>query len=160
MTESIRMEAASAAFLISSAACSSAVVGACTTSKPTSRTILKRSALLSCLGSMSRSTPFLIGGAAESADEVNIDAGRPALTPAEQAAVMEDFRNSRRDGSRIVVTLLQIARTKPRFLARLGMTMRPGYKHELTQRNLFKSILGSSTSVDFINSSQLTSRPV
>src|SRR5207302_7210793 len=86
MTESIRMEAASAAFLISSAACSSGVVGACTTSKPTSRTILKRSALLSCLGSMSRSTPFLIGGAAESADEVNIDAGTPALRPGDLAA--------------------------------------------------------------------------
>src|SRR2546429_7559980 len=47
ITESMRILAASAAFLISSALCSSGSVGACTTSNPASRAILKRSAKLS-----------------------------------------------------------------------------------------------------------------
>ena len=52
ITESIRMFALSAAFLISSASLSSGVVGACTTSKPASRPNLNRSAWLRLLGSM------------------------------------------------------------------------------------------------------------
>src|SRR2546425_351106 len=44
ITESMRIFAPSAAFLISSALLASGSVGACTTSKPTSRAILKRSA--------------------------------------------------------------------------------------------------------------------
>ena len=58
MTESTRSPEDSAAFLISSALCSSGVVGACTTSKPTSRASLKRSAKLRLAGSMLSTRPF------------------------------------------------------------------------------------------------------
>src|SRR2546429_7175683 len=60
ITESMRILAASAAFLISSALCSSGSVGACTTSNPASRAILKRSAMLSFAGNISNQTPFLM----------------------------------------------------------------------------------------------------
>src|SRR5207249_10534651 len=56
----------------------------------------------------------------------------PPLRPAVQATRTEDFRNSRRDGRRIVTP----------------------------QRSLFKSIFESHTSLDFMVSSQLTSCPV
>src|SRR6266446_5119367 len=106
ITESMRTFAASAAFLIATALRSSGVVGACTTSKPTSRTILKRSASLSLAGNMSRSTPFLIGRSAgggvfrmpPDAGEAAKNSPRPhALSPAVPAVVTVDFRNSRRD---------------------------------------------------------------
>src|SRR5689334_5204437 len=107
ITESMRMFAASAAFLISSALRSSGSVGACTTSKPTSRAILYRSATLSFSGSIPNQTPFLMGSAGgdggtarEAGDALAASelANAPPPSPAAQTAVAEDFRNSRRDG--------------------------------------------------------------
>src|SRR5205823_6703500 len=124
ITESIRMFAASAASLISSAFRSSGSVGTCATSKPTSRASLKRSAVLSFAGNISNQTPFLIesvggkGGGAEDAACELANAPWPKL--AAQTAVAEDFKNSRRDGRRI---------SSP-------------------QCSLFKSIFGSHTSLD------------
>ena len=106
ITESMRTFAPSAAFLISSAACWSGVVGACITSNPTSRAIFMRSAKLSLAGSISRRTPFLIGkGAEDGVASALRDAGESAksspmpdmLSPVEQAAVTVVFRNSRRE---------------------------------------------------------------
>src|SRR2546429_2610518 len=104
ITESMRIFTASAAFLISSALCSSGSVGACTTSKPTSRAILKRSAVLSFAGSISNQTPFLMesvggdGGVREDSPAVRELANGPPPKPAEQTTAAEVFRNSRRDG--------------------------------------------------------------
>src|SRR5258708_30465552 len=105
MTESMRTLAASAALFISSAFCPSGSVGDCTTSKPTSRAILKRSTAESVAGSMLKTRPFLIarlaGPAARTAADMAGAARRSAaaLLPraVEQAAVTDDFRNSRRD---------------------------------------------------------------
>src|SRR5262249_18435844 len=55
---------------------------------------------------MSRSTPFLMGSEAESA--MTLDTERLALSPEATAVAMDDFRNSRRDKSLIVITLLCI----------------------------------------------------
>src|SRR5205807_2600606 len=138
ITESMRILAASAAFLISSALCSSGSVGACTTSNPASRAILKRSAMLSFAGNISNQTPFLMEsvGGNNRVSEGTLTASESAtarpLRPAVQATRTEDFRNSRRDGRRIVTP----------------------------QRSLFKSIFESHTSLDFMVSSQLTSCPV
>src|SRR5438094_9173091 len=104
ITEAIRMFAASAASLISSAFRSSGSVGTCATSKPTSRASLKRSAVLSFAGNISNQTPFLIesvggkGGGAEDASAASELANTLPPRPAPQTAVAEDFRNSRRDG--------------------------------------------------------------
>src|SRR5713226_6388386 len=105
MTESMRTLAASAALFISSAFCSSGSVGDCTTSKPTSRAILKRSATESVAGNMLKTKPFLMDRLAGPATETAADVGAAvrssaaALLPraVEQAAVTDDFRNSRRD---------------------------------------------------------------
>src|ERR1700740_1360484 len=138
ITESMRMFAASAAFLISSALRSSGSVGTWATSKPTSLAILKRSVALSFAGSISYQTPFLIesvggeAGALEVAPASRESARDPPPRLAAHAAVTEDFKNSRRVGGRII---------QP-------------------QRSLFKSIFESHTSLDFIISSQVTSRPV
>src|SRR6266403_781074 len=107
ITESMRMFAASAAFFISSAACSSGVVGAWTTSKPTSRASFMRSAKLSLASSISKTRPFLIGkgdggGVASTAlDAVEVaKSSAPTHTPspAETDVATVDFRKSRRDG--------------------------------------------------------------
>src|SRR6516165_197916 len=138
ITESMRMLAASPAFLISSALCSSGSVGAWTTSKPASLAILKRSAMLSFAGNIPNQTPFLMesvggnNGVSEGTLTASESARARPLRPAVQATRTEDFRNSRRDGRRIVTP----------------------------QRSLFKSIFESHTSLDFIVSSQLTSCPV
>src|SRR5689334_18188285 len=107
ITESMRMFAASAAFLISSALRSSGSVGACTTSKPTSRAILYRSAMLSFSGSIPNHTPFLIESVAGDAGALEVapttSESAKVLLPrlAAHAAVTEDFKNSRRVGGRI-----------------------------------------------------------
>src|SRR6266436_512362 len=128
ITESIRMFAPSAAFLISSALCSSGVVGACITSKPTSRAIFMRSAILSLAGSISSSTPFLIGRVAggasvpRGAGEAASKSAKPqTLSPAEQAVVTVDFRNSRREGLHICTSKeLSKLRRSPRIFSRQG----------------------------------------
>src|SRR5215472_16835873 len=103
----MRMLAASAAFLTSSAWRSSGSVGACTTSNPTSRAILYRSAMLSFSGSIPNHTPFLresTGGDArgfEVRPATKELANPPPPRPAAHAAVTEDFRNSRRVRGRI-----------------------------------------------------------
>src|SRR6184192_4386972 len=107
ITESIRMFAASAAFLISSALLSSGSVGTWATSKPTSFANLKRSAALSFAGSISYQTPFLMesvggdAGALKAAPATREFANGPPPRLAAQAAVTEDFKNSRRVGERI-----------------------------------------------------------
>src|SRR5260370_20075750 len=111
MTESMRTLAASAALFISSAFCPSGSVGDCTTSKPTSRAILKRSATESVAGNMLKTKPFLMdrlaGPAAGTAADVGAAArsSAAALPPraAEQAAVTDDFRNLRRDERSIFI---------------------------------------------------------
>ena len=102
------MFAASAAFLISSALLSSGSVGTWATSKPTSFANLKRSAALSFAGSISYQTPFLMesvggdaAGALEIAPAIREFANGPPPRLAAQAAVTEDFKNSRRVGERI-----------------------------------------------------------
>src|SRR5258708_38649654 len=103
MTESMRTLAASAALFISSAFCPSGSVGDCTTSKPTSRAILKRSATESVAGSMLKTRPFLIarldGPAAKTSADMAGASRREAdalLTIAvELTDVTDDFQNYR-----------------------------------------------------------------
>src|SRR5260370_24243445 len=105
MTESMRPLAASAALILSSACGPSGSVDDCTTSKPTSRAILRRWATESVAGNMLKTKPFLMDRLAGPATETAADVGAAvrssaaALPPraAEQAAVTDDFRNSRRD---------------------------------------------------------------
>src|SRR5579859_61966 len=89
ITESIRIPAASAAFFNCSASCSSGVVGACTTSNPASLASLNLSATLMLPGSMSNTSPFLIGNAAPAACRLSATLsahaeapGAPAVSPA------------------------------------------------------------------------------
>src|SRR5260370_31057671 len=103
MTESMRTLAASAALFISSAFCPSGSVGDCTTSKPTSRAILKRSATESVDGNMLKTKPFLMDRlagppartAADMAPAAAMSAGPHLPRAAEEAAVDDDFRASR-----------------------------------------------------------------
>src|SRR5260370_19667998 len=166
MTESMRMFAPSAAFFISSASFSSGVVGAWTTSKPTSCASFMRSAQLSLAGSMSKTRPFLMGSGAGGGVARALPNGRAAaknspspqaLSPAEQAVVAVDFRNSRRNRFRIHTSLQhsKLRRTVDRTQFR-----NERYSEARPQRNLFRSIFGSPVSRDFTVSSQVTSRPL
>ena len=97
---------------------------------------------------MSSTNPFFIvgdeAGGVETVPWLLVTASRHSaetLTPRlhNPAAVIEEFRNSRRDGERMLG-----------YLSRL----RP------TQRNFLRSILGSHTSLDFKVCCQLTSCPL
>src|SRR2546429_551160 len=112
ITESMRMLAASAAFLISSALCSSGSVGACTTSKPASRAILKRSAMLSFAGNISNQTPFLmesVGGnnrVSEGTLTTSESARARPLRPAVQATRSEEHTSELQSRLHLVCRLL------------------------------------------------------
>src|ERR1043166_6659110 len=120
MTESMRMRALSAADFISSARRSSRVVGACTTSKPTSAAILKRSAWLIPLGSMLYTKPFLIEDAPEEF-AASSDFVMAPLAPATPIAATEDFRNSRRDAALICSSSLPASRSGKLIQVELGI---------------------------------------
>src|SRR6516225_7920258 len=137
ITESMRILLSSAALLMASAVGSSGVVGACTTSKPASRTILKRSAGLRFFATMSSTNPFFIadreaGGFDTVAWFLLTASGNSAepLTPKlnRPAVVNDELMNSRRDRERMLDT---------------------SHDSEQTQRNLLRSIFGSHTSLDF-----------
>src|SRR6266446_510162 len=166
MTESMRMFAPSAAFFISSASFSSGVVGAWTTSKPTSCASFMRSAQLSLAGSMSNTRPFLMGSGAGGGVARALPNGRAAaksspspqaLSPAEQAVVAVDFRNSRRDGFHIHTSIQHSKASEDR---RPDSFRHGRYSEARPQRSLFRSIFGSHVSRDFSVSSQVTSRPL
>src|SRR6266481_1196863 len=106
MTESMRISAASAAFLSSSALCSSGSVGACSTSNPISRASLSRSAQERLAGNISRRMPFLIGGGAGEGAPATRDLPSVPARVAAQAAPAVDFRNRLRDSS--CITPLQL----------------------------------------------------
>src|SRR5215469_7930246 len=103
ITESIRIPAESAAFLISSALWIFGSVGACTISKPASRASLKRSPRLSFSGNMSKTKPFVRESGGDNAkplarDPIDEAWHAPPVKPAAHRVVTEDLRNSRREG--------------------------------------------------------------
>src|SRR5229473_7392016 len=160
MTESMRTLAASAALFISSAFCPSGSVDDCTTSKPTSRAILKRSATESVAGNMLKTKPFLMdrlaGPAAGTAADVGAAARSSAAAPppraAEQAAVTDDLRNSRRDERSIftphstALALAQLVQIEFRIVdfvrlhqlipSDLASRIRSGARHHARKRGL------------------------
>src|SRR6266481_162702 len=139
MTESMRICAASAAFLSSSALCSSGSVGACRTSNPISRASLSRSAQERLAGNISRRMPFLIGGGAGEGAPATRDLPSVPARVAAQAAPAVDFRNRLRDSSCITppqllsflfrITLPQPVQINPRLQHLAGL-------HYLVPRNL------------------------
>src|SRR5690242_2810168 len=95
ITESIRIPAATAALFISSASRWSDVVGACTTSNPASLASLNLSATLRLPGSMSNTSPFLIGNRAADCLAPSATASEPI--PAAHSATKLVLTKSRLD---------------------------------------------------------------
>src|SRR5271157_5625787 len=127
---------------------------------------------------MSKTRPFLIErGPGDGVRLAALDAEPPGAAtrdpvtppprPAAQAAVTEDFRKLRRDRLFICTPRWKLYcwRNFVRDFSKQGNHGRIQSKRKLNpasqpQPSLFKSILGSHTSMDFISSSQVTSRPV
>src|SRR6266852_3663418 len=147
ITESMRICAASAAFLSSSALCSSGSVGACTSSNPISRASLSRSAQERLAGNISRRMPFLIGGGAGEGALATRDLPSVPARVAAQAAPVVDFRNRLRDSSCITppqllsflfrITSPQPVQINPRLQHLAGL-------HYLVPRNLVIFVGGSA----------------
>src|SRR5215831_9342914 len=160
ITESMRTLAAAAAFLSSSACRGSYVVGACTTSKPQSRAIWKRSETLSFEGSMLNTNPLAIeaippagevGAGPSSSARARGPPSAALSKPATATAPREDFRNRRRELGCISSPRPHLLEVQFRFpdLARLERLV-PGHfptrvggraRHHAGQRR-FRTFLG------------------
>src|SRR5229473_3247777 len=124
MTESMRTLAASAALFISSAFCPSGSVDDCTTSKPTSRAILKRSATESVAGNMLKTKPFLMDRLAGPATETAADVGAAVRSSALAQPVQINFW---------VIDFVRLHQLIPGDLA---SRIRSGARHHARKRGL------------------------